>query len=666
MSAAAAVGIVGASAYYLTHVNQKKIVPNAHTELGDWEDEDPEVLNAKKLRARKLADLAKKELTSANLRALFRLLDDDGSYEVSPAEIQRGLLLLGFENAADPVALSRLLVDIDEDKTGTITESEFMAFFSTQDRISLRSKLDSYVIERAFITATFYGTAGGRPTIRTEIVQPARLRDWLNALPPNRGRLWLDVVGYDSDAHSVLAEALGMEADDICAALLFQQPKLAIVNGPLGPRANCILHTMSISVSPLIDKSQSWIAKCCPSIIARCLAAILGIELGGDDLLDNKILLPKNNITSTPPAISLEQAAIIVVDERTVVSLRAPAFDGEGDNTKFKEASVSAADDELANDDSVIRRIYNDVRTQMAENSPAVAHLFTSSVKGLAVVLMDSILQHNYSLRDALQDWDEVLTKDIRKSPASLHTPHLEAIRALTESFERALKPLVEALNPNEWDKGSPSGTPLKGSNHGSTTNLAGITDPSSTLTNPPAESLPQPPVVTSPPPQTKIRSVAALQSQASFRQSATSGMIGIDNAPVGELEGMVGLRQFFRSNLSEFNELAQDLQSMVNDMDEKKTKIASNITLLGSLKADMMNRTLYALTLLTAVSVPITSITGLWGMNFADMNELDPEMGDELGLPLSGYRVFWTVLVSVVGTVIIGMWRMGLFKALQ
>jgi len=38
MSAAAAVGIVGASAYYLTHVNQKKIVPNAHTELGDWEE----------------------------------------------------------------------------------------------------------------------------------------------------------------------------------------------------------------------------------------------------------------------------------------------------------------------------------------------------------------------------------------------------------------------------------------------------------------------------------------------------------------------------------------------------------------------------------------------------------------------------------------------------
>ena len=35
--------------------------------------------------------------------------------------------------------------------------------------------------------------------------------------------------------------------------------------------------------------------------------------------------------------------------------------------------------------------------------------------------------------------------------------------------------------------------------------------------------------------------------------------------------------------------------------------------TLLASLKADMMNRTLFALTLITALSVPITFLTGLW-----------------------------------------------------
>jgi hypothetical protein len=344
--------------------------------------------DSRKLRARKLAALAQKDLTAENLRSLFRLLDDDGSHEVSPAEIQRGLLLLGFENAADPVALSRLLVDIDDDKTGTITESEFMSFFATQTRQTLKEKLDSYVIDRAFITATFYGTSGGRPTIRTETVAPSRLADWLNSLPPNRGRLWLDVVGYDEDAHAILAQALGMEVDDICAALLFQHPKLAIVDGPLGPRANLILHTMSISTSPLADKRRS-IIECCPSPIARCLAAIFGVELAEEgNLLDVKKLIPKEQITESPPAISLEQAAVIVVDDRTIVTLRAPAFDGEEDNTKYKSAAVVPVDDALANDNSVIRAAYDDVRSQMAANAASVTHLFGSSVKGLAVVLV--------------------------------------------------------------------------------------------------------------------------------------------------------------------------------------------------------------------------------------------------------------------------------------
>lgn len=180
--------------------------------------------------------------------------------------------------------------------------------------------------------------------------------------------------------------------------------------------------------------------------------------------------------------------------------------------------------------------------------------------------------------------------------------------------------------------------------------------------------------------------------------------------------------------------------------MSDKKQGIESNRALLASLKADMMNRTLYALTLLTAVSVPITFLTGLWGMNFTDMTELDPDCelrrhrvalhwfarsvvfcciqrslvrGDAVavmrtgidphaltrrrcdvahviecthaprrpsdiqafslppllpgiavseaqGLPMGGYRIFWTTLMSTVVGIVLGMWRGGLFKALQ
>ncbi len=39
--------------------------------------------------------------------------------------------------------------------------------------------------------------------------------------------------------------------------------------------------------------------------------------------------------------------------------------------------------------------------------------------------------------------------------------------------------------------------------------------------------------------------------------------------------------------------------------------------------KTDFMNLTLYTLTLITALATPLIFLTGLFGMNFADMTEL-------------------------------------------
>ena len=39
--------------------------------------------------------------------------------------------------------------------------------------------------------------------------------------------------------------------------------------------------------------------------------------------------------------------------------------------------------------------------------------------------------------------------------------------------------------------------------------------------------------------------------------------------------------------------------------------------------KTDMMNKTLYTLTLITAIATPLMFLTGLFGMNFDDMDEL-------------------------------------------
>lgn len=71
-----------------------------------------------KLEAGRWAGVDACAIVDCRLKLRSRHIHFLRTMQVSPAEIQRGLLLLGFESASDPVALSRLLVDIDEDKTG--------------------------------------------------------------------------------------------------------------------------------------------------------------------------------------------------------------------------------------------------------------------------------------------------------------------------------------------------------------------------------------------------------------------------------------------------------------------------------------------------------------------------------------------------------------------
>ena len=54
-----------------------------------------------------------------------------------------------------------------------------------------------------------------------------------------------------------------------------------------------------------------------------------------------------------------------------------------------------------------------------------------------------------------------------------------------------------------------------------------------------------------------------------------------------------------------------------------RRERVAEMTRLLTQLKQDMMNRTLYALTLVTFLATPVTLLTGTFGMNFSDMREL-------------------------------------------
>ena len=761
---------VGAASYALTTRNREKFLRDAEERIsrlaageprftagsgsagagGDADGEGSiwDKRDVRKLRARKLLSLADEEsLTTTDLRALFRLLDEDGNHEISALEIQSGLLLLGFQAAADPVALSRFLLDVDSDRTGTVTEDEFLTYFNSKTRAEMERDINSYVVSRSLITATWYGAddaaatggigagggagagGGGARTLTTEFVQGKDLRAWMAALPEGRGRLWLDVNGYDAECFGVLAEALGKPEHELVDAVLIGDARVDLAQGPSGPRAEVVLHTRELSVSPIRSVPRAF-ATYMPGPLRTLFEMLLGSDGEEDGILGNMDLVSRTAITEQMPAISLEQAAMIVVDEKTLVTLRLPAFGSEADLAHLRAApaasgSVSArvapdpaahhaaavaasfasTEDPLAHDPSVIRRCYERVRQDMARAKPTVTHLFNSSAKALAITLTDTILQQNHLLRDNLQDWEHVLERSIKRQPNSTHLPHLNAIDIITRLYTGRIQLLCNILDPGTWakadaddaaaaaaeDESAAPGT-IKRTDSAKLLLERAAVSPSSGSAGEGAgagagagDDLAR--IAATRAVRSMVEGTPAKRATSSRRfpvgDSAESqrpgGLLRLSTAAAGGEGDTSSRAAYFAAFVEDFIELSKDLRSVLMTLEDKRRKIEDLKALLAGLKADFMNKTLFVLTVITAVSVPITFLTGLFGMNFKDMWELVPNGSTDIDdmiaagypvpsvkLPLSGYRFFWVLLVTIVASLVALMWRFGLFRALQ
>ena len=421
--------------------------------------------HVRRLRARKLAALSSREINPRTMRQLFRLCDEDGSHLVSPAEIQRGLVLLGFPAAKNPVALSRLVVDIDRSKTGAVRESEFLAFMSGATRDSLRERLRAYTIERCFVLGTVFGRKGGENFVSTESVPASQLRDWLAANLKGAGRrVWLDVCGYNGASFALIADAVGIAVSELAGAVMFQEPSLEMLprgaeGAPprtfagveRGPRAKMVLHVASASSSPFETGGRSLLDSL-PGPLASAAAYVGGYRpLAPGEARES--IAGFEQIFRAPPAISVEQAVALCVSDRAIVTVRQPNFDStESALSRYSVAAIVPEEDVLNKDGSHVQRIFADLRRQLREGSPNVAHLFKGSTKGLAVAIADAVLAHNFELRDMIQDWDEMLSADIVRGPSKRHSFHLRALEALAQGVVAALAPVARFLDPEAWD----------------------------------------------------------------------------------------------------------------------------------------------------------------------------------------------------------------------
>ena len=635
---------MGAAAAKLAKDNQKRMAENKEekAEVADFVG-DGEV-GPNKIRTRILNSFGERDLNMGIMRSLFRLLDDDGSGELSASEIRRGMVLMKFDDIEDPIALSKLLVDIDDDQTGTITEKEFLSFYAQHSRESLKTHLHQYVCSTVFMRATYYGVdKSGHKYATSEIIETgdtlkgklASLEGWVaaNNLPGSEAKLWLDIVGYEKDTFIRLSDIVGLDRSVMNDALVFQSPAISSVKGTNKKEvgSQTVVHKMSMSVDTLRER---------PADLPEPLQTLKKVFLRVTDVsslpeyLATKALGPKEIVSDA--AISLEQSSILCVGNNIVISLRTPggelgkaeaAAEAKAEHGKnqpglrrrtsiYAAGSIPSSDHEFAHDVSGVRSCFNSIHRMFLDHATTNDQhfLFDESAKSLSVHLLASILNENYSVRDSLQDWEEVLEADIRTTVNSRHVVHLDAIDNVTKSYKRILGPLAESLNPMNED---------------------------SAWYQVPGDSTP-------PEGDTK-------DEGGSENGDKMGGEV--DEPP------FTFLLDYYVDHISDFSELAGDINTVVANMDDKVKRIDELGQLLVNLKSDMMNRTMYALTLITTYTMVMGFYTGLFGMNFTNIYELPgPEDPDYAGF---GYAFFWYILGSSLVSLYFYMYKNGLFDAL-
>jgi hypothetical protein len=240
------------------------------------------------------------------MRFLFRLLDEDGGGSLSAEEIKKGMLLLGFPEAEDPVVLGRLVQNIDEDQTGTISESEFLSFMSNESRQSLKDKMAKWSLQHTYIFGTRYPIFG-EVDVETAELSCATVQELIRKMAhddDSKHNYWLDMVGYDRPTFTSLASVLGISHDSLADTLLVTGAACRYIPDATIPTSCIIIHHAKLSVQPILPRAAS----CLPGPVAAVIDAVIGgdsVNIKPPEILRGRQLASKEDIVES--AVTLEQ-----------------------------------------------------------------------------------------------------------------------------------------------------------------------------------------------------------------------------------------------------------------------------------------------------------------------------------------------------------------------
>lgn len=162
------------------------------------------------------------------LRQLFRMVDRDGNRSLSHAEFKAALMELGL--SADSASISALLRSIDQDRSGFITETEFVNFFQGRSLAEVQNVFAALRSDDARITIVAYGV---EMEANVYYLSSHDLEDWLesklDSLLAAGARLWFDIQGMDETVATTLETAFTLPRDAVNDLWMYQRQKIDLI-----------------------------------------------------------------------------------------------------------------------------------------------------------------------------------------------------------------------------------------------------------------------------------------------------------------------------------------------------------------------------------------------------------------------------------------------------
>jgi magnesium transporter len=304
-------------------------------------------------------------------------------------------------------------------------------------------------------------------------------------------------------------------------------------------------------------------------------------------------LVNAKSLKTSPPELIFRQLCVLVIDDRTVITVRKDkASTHVSDHfsaSSSRRPSSDAVDLEAGRQESSSER---SVVTKQPTRRRTITEVFSSSPEHAA--MLDDGEEHRLSLKDIREQIDSG-AMDVRQLSARfLGFRLLEYICEENYTVRDKLMRWSSAIEREITNSGNTQGSSAGQSQH--LYMFSQLADSYKNAITPVSDTL--------------------LEWKDSANKLKTDS-----------------LSFFFEEEDIYFRDLQDELSTMQSELHSLSQKGEKLQELHSAMREERMNRILYALTLITTVFVPAQFLTGLYGMNFSYMPELNYHYG---------YAIFW------------------------